>query len=103
MLCTYKDTIEFETDDLIDKQNYMPAFQILCYPVICISDLTTTHIDSCINLLARKYAISLKSILLPKSMHIIAKRFNYAELYRLSGHYTIVMSGLEPFKAENNK
>lgn len=50
MLCTYKDSIEFESEDEIDNQNYMPAFQILCYPVICISDLTTTHIGSCINL-----------------------------------------------------
>ena len=34
-----------------------------------------------VNLLARKYTISPKSILLPKSMPIIAKRFNYAEKY----------------------
>ena len=40
------------------------------------------------NLLARKYAILRKSILLPKSMPIIAKRFNYAELYQADGHYT---------------
>ena len=52
------------------------------------------------NLLARKYAISPKSILLPKSIPIIAKRFNYAELYQAYGHYTIAMSGLEPSKSE---
>ena len=52
-----------------------------------------------------------KSILLPKSMPIIAKRFinaekyifiakrfNYAELYRLPGHYTITSKGLEHLK-----
>ena len=61
------------------------------------------------NLLARKYAILRKSILLPKSVPIIAKRFinaekyifiaervNYAELYQLSGHYTFTVLGLEP-------
>ena len=41
------------------------------------------------NLLARKCAILRKSILLPK-------RFNCAELYQLSGHYTITPKGLEP-------
>ena len=51
MLCTYRDGIEFENIDETDKENYLPDFQILCYPVICISDLTTTHIGSCINLL----------------------------------------------------
>ena len=68
------------------------------------------------NLLARKYAISPKSILLPKSMPIIAKkfnyaekylfiakRFNYAELYQAYGRYTIAGSGQEPSKSENTK
>ena len=61
-----------------------------------------------------KVSISPKSILLPKSMPIItkrfnyaekytfiAKRFNYAELYRLSSYYTTAISELKPFKAEN--
>ena len=47
-----------------------------------------------VNLLARKYAILRKSILLPKSVPIIAKRFNYAELYQLSGDYTLTQKGL---------
>jgi hypothetical protein len=67
-----------------------------------------------VNLLAINYAISRKSILLPKCMPIIAKRFNYAEkytfiakrfnyaeLYQLYGDYTTAISELEPFKAEN--
>ena len=42
------------------------------------------------DLLARKCAILRKSILLPK-------RFDHAELYQLSGHYTLARQGLEPF------
>ena len=41
-----------------------------------------------------------KKFKLPKCMPIIAKRFNYAELYQAYGHYTIAVSGLEPSKSE---
>ncbi len=51
MLCTYKDIIDFENEDEIDNENYLPNFQVLCYPVICISDLALTHIGSTTNLL----------------------------------------------------
>ena len=38
-----------------------------------------------------------------KKVCYIAKRFNYAKLYQLSGHYTIAGSGQEPSKSENTK
>ncbi len=52
MLSTYRGEITFEKEDEIDNIDYIPNFQILCYPVICISDLATTHIGSCVNLLS---------------------------------------------------
>lgn len=51
MLSTYRDAISFEKEDEIDNFDYIPNFQVLCYPVICISDLKTTHVGSCFNLL----------------------------------------------------
>ena len=47
-------------------------------------------------IIAKKYNYAEKYI-------FIAKRFKNAELYRLSGHYTIAGSGQEPSKSENTK
>lgn len=51
MLCTYRNKTDLENIDETDNECYLPDFQVLCYPVICVSDLATTHIGSCINLL----------------------------------------------------
>lgn len=48
---TYFEPIEFEDIDEIDKEDYIPNFQILCYPVISLSDLKITHLSSAENLL----------------------------------------------------
>lgn len=51
MLSTYRKEIDFENTDDIDKEDYIPNYQILCYPVINFSDLETCHVGSIINLL----------------------------------------------------
>ena len=52
LVSNYKDPIDFEGIDEIDKQCCMPNAQILCYPVIhCPDDLQIAHIGSFKNLL----------------------------------------------------
>lgn len=46
MLCTYREGIEGECVDEIDKEDYLPDKQILCYPVINLYDEKVTHIGS---------------------------------------------------------
>ncbi len=46
MLCTYREEIEGENVDGIDRENYLPDKQILCYPVINLYDENVTHIGS---------------------------------------------------------
>ncbi len=49
---TYFEKIAYEDLDDIDKEDFIPNAQILCYPVIKLSvDSTLTHTGSCINLL----------------------------------------------------
>lgn len=43
MLSTYKNPIDFENADEIDKEDFMPQKQILCYPVISLDDDNITH------------------------------------------------------------
>ena len=51
-LCsTYFEPIEFEDSDEIDKENFIPDFQILCYPVISLLGKGITHFGSGKNLL----------------------------------------------------
>lgn len=51
MVSTYREEIEFENDDDIDKVCCIPNFQILAYPVIRMSDFGITHVGSVQNLL----------------------------------------------------
>lgn len=51
LLCTYSKNIENENVDEIDNFDYIPNFQVLCYPVIAISDFTISHLGSTLNLL----------------------------------------------------
>lgn len=46
MLCTYREKIEGEGIDEIDKESFCPDKQILCYPVINLYDEKITHIGS---------------------------------------------------------
>ncbi len=50
LLCTYKKPIDFEDVDDIDKEDFMPNGQILCYPVITLANDNVTHMGSKINL-----------------------------------------------------
>lgn len=43
ILSTYKKSIEFEGVDDIDKEDFMPNAQILCYPVITLVNDELTH------------------------------------------------------------
>lgn len=56
-LCsTYYKPIEFENVDEIDKENFIPNFQILCYPVIALTGKGLTHFGSGEKLLGDKLA-----------------------------------------------
>ncbi len=46
MLCTYREKIEGEGVDEIDKESFCPDKQILCYPVINLYEEGITHIGS---------------------------------------------------------
>ncbi len=48
---TYREVLDFEGVDKVDKENYLPDGQILCYPVISFHDLNVTHVGSVENLL----------------------------------------------------
>lgn len=51
MLSTYRgDEIDFENDE-ISRQNFLPNYQVLCYPVIDMEDEAICHLGSKINLL----------------------------------------------------
>ncbi len=55
-LFNYFDKIEFEGLDEIDKENFVPNYQVLCYPVISMNkDNYFTHKSSPENLLADRY------------------------------------------------
>lgn len=56
LVSTYRQEIEFEGIDEIDKTDYIPNFQILAYPVIAISNFKVGHIDSALNLSGRENA-----------------------------------------------
>ena len=55
---TYTQPIDFEGADDIDKEKFLPDAQILCYPVINLYNLNTTHIGSGDNLIGNKRAES---------------------------------------------
>lgn len=52
MTSTYYEPIEFEGSDEIDKEDFIPDAQILCYPVIKLLGREITHFGSGKNLLA---------------------------------------------------
>ncbi|MBQ7901891.1 MAG: alpha/beta hydrolase [Clostridia bacterium] len=51
---TYTEPVEFEGADDIDKEEFLPNAQILCYPVINLYDLNIAHIGSGDNLIGDK-------------------------------------------------
>ena len=59
---TYFDKIDFEDTDDIDKEDFIPNAQILCYPVIKLMGRKVAHIGSGINLLGDKYAELAESV-----------------------------------------
>lgn len=53
----FKEITDFEIDDEISKEDFIPNGQILCYPVINLAGKTgDVHFGSGINLLGEKYA-----------------------------------------------
>lgn len=58
MVSTYRDGIEFEDTDEIDKETCIPNYQILCYPVVSTSALDIAHIGSMYNLLGENIYIA---------------------------------------------
>ncbi len=55
MTSTYYGQIEFEGQDEIDREDYKPNAQILCYPVIKLLGKGQAHLGSGKNLLAEKH------------------------------------------------
>ncbi len=51
LISTYTKPIDFEGVDDIDKEDFLPNGQILCYPVITLTDKRYTHWGSVVNLL----------------------------------------------------
>lgn len=66
LVSTYRDEIEFEGVDGIDKTDYIPNYQILCYPVVNFSDLSVCHVGSIMCLLDQEiwHAATLDPILI---------------------------------------
>ena len=58
----YFDKIDFEGIDDIDKEDFIPNAQILCYPVIKLLGAKVSHIGSGMNLLGEKYAELAESV-----------------------------------------
>ena len=54
LTCTYHKPIDFEGVDGIDKEDYRPNGQILCYPVISLLDASIAHTGSGRNLLGAR-------------------------------------------------
>ncbi len=54
-LSNYDKPIDFEGLDEIDREDFLPNAQILCYPVIKLYEDADTHIGSANNLLGDKY------------------------------------------------
>ena len=52
---TYTKPIDFENIDEIDKEDFLPNAQILCYPVINLHDKDIAHIGSGDNLIGNNY------------------------------------------------
>lgn len=52
---TYTDPIEFEGADDIDKEEFLPNVQILCYPVINLYDENIAHLGSGNNLIGDEF------------------------------------------------
>ena len=55
LVSTYFEPLEFDNIDEIDKEDYIPNKQILCYPVILLGDKSVGHIPSGKNLLGEMY------------------------------------------------
>ena len=54
---TYYEPIEFEGVDDIDKEDFVPDFQILCYPVITLLGKGIAHFGSGLKLLGEELAL----------------------------------------------
>ena len=68
-LFTYHDKTEYEGTDEIDKENFVPDYQILCYPVISLDkEKAYTHQGSADNLLSDRYEELKDSLSLEKSL-----------------------------------
>ncbi len=55
LVSTYRKPIDFEGKDDIDREDFLPNKQILCYPVINLYDLNIAHIGSGNNLLGNDF------------------------------------------------
>ncbi len=64
MLSTYKEEVPHVVDEL-SEQNFLPNYQVLCYPVIDLADKVITHQGSADSLLGKDHDIELAKTLSP--------------------------------------
>lgn len=63
LVSTYRGEIDFEGLDAVDKEDYLPNAQILCYPVICHpADDGVAHVGSYHNLLESRETADQKKV-----------------------------------------
>lgn len=65
LVSTYRDLIDGERTDEIDKEDYLPNRQILCYPVINLYDERIAHVGSGKALLSDAYSVDRAKQLTP--------------------------------------
>lgn len=65
LLCTYNKPLELENTDDIDKEDYMPNGQILCYSLITLTDNEAADRNSTLNLLGED-KLALGNIISPE-------------------------------------
>ncbi len=70
LVSTYRGEIEFEGIDEIDNEDYLPDYQILCYPVISTTDFKIMHYGSLLNLVSNPGQIG--ALAKPLSPELIA-------------------------------
>ena len=75
LVSNYRKPVEFEGIDEIDKEDFLPNKQILCYPVINLYDLNISHVGSGNNLIGDDFMQTHNTVMRMKlSPHMLVSR-----------------------------
>lgn len=66
MVSTFKGVVDYPENDEISKENFMPNYQVLCYPVVDLVNDEIAHNGSRINLLGEDYSAEMAQKLSPQ-------------------------------------